>query len=415
MHAADESKEIDGRPSPPESSIRRPSEDCLANRLHRSTLHAMSVVDEALPDMSALNPVMPDEPPAMAMNPLDSSDPSGSGQAVEPPNRLWLRPPPRTPSHSCLRVKATLTRVQCRGASASAGAGSARRGPGSTAANGGGPKTGYKTVLCQFYLQGTCEKADQCLYAHGTSQLRNSAGLEIKDVQSSKTKTIVCAKFLQKVLKAAPNQGNAQSHAYFKTELCKMFMSGMYCSYENECQFAHGKHELRPKPKIDPKSIKPEERLKMAEKNKRSPFYKTRPCEGFRQNGKCDFDDICNFAHGEAELRPMPNMNETGFPSPAEKTRSPKPNLQDSMCKNVPHCQFGDSCKFAHSPMEMMRAQGPPGGMGGPVPPVHMGGAPRNGDFFKVSMCKNMEQGECQFGPTCRYAHHPSELRPNPK
>lgn len=385
----------------------------------------MSVVDEdagasSLPVMPALPADGPQYPSAagVANSSTESMDEAGLDQPD--PTGMTSNSMDGPPAGSSALPQAN----DSSGASGTAGA---------AAANGGGPKTGYKTVLCQFYLQGTCEKADQCLYAHGTSQLRNSAGLEIKDVQS-KTKTKLCAKFLQygscpfgpqctyahgvselqKVLQAAPNQANAQSHAYFKTELCKMFMSGMYCSYENECQFAHGKHELRPKPKIDPKTIKPEERLKMAEKNKRSPFYKTRPCEGFRQTGKCDFDDICNFAHGEAELRPMPDMTETGFPSPAEKRALQSPTYKTSMCKNVPNCQFGDSCKFAHSPMEMMRAQGRPGGMGGPMPPGNMGGPP-GGDFFKVSMCKNMEQGECQFGPTCRYAHHPSELRPNPK
>jgi hypothetical protein len=34
----------------------------------------------------------------------------------------------------------------------------------------------------------------------------------------------------------------------FKTSLCQNYMTGLYCSFADRCQYAHGKHELREKP-----------------------------------------------------------------------------------------------------------------------------------------------------------------------
>lgn len=38
--------------------------------------------------------------------------------------------------------------------------------------------------------------------------------------------------------------------------------------------------------------------------NVKGALYKTRPCFEFRDTGKCKLGDRCNYAHGDAELRP---------------------------------------------------------------------------------------------------------------
>ena len=60
----------------------------------------------------------------------------------------------------------------------------------------------YKTSLCQFYLKGPCKNAENCQYAHGTSELRSISGGSIAEIESatgskkSLFKTTLCAKFV---------------------------------------------------------------------------------------------------------------------------------------------------------------------------------------------------------------------------
>jgi len=55
------------------------------------------------------------------------------------------------------------------------------------------------------------------------------------------------------------------------------------CKYGNKCQFAHGRHELRPVI--------------------RHPKYKTEICKTFHTNGTCPYGKRCRFVHNTAELR----------------------------------------------------------------------------------------------------------------
>lgn len=63
-----------------------------------------------------------------------------------------------------------------------------------------------------------------------------------------------------------------------KSELCRKFMEFGYCSYQRNCKFAHGSHELKKNNGVNSK-------------------YKTKECGAFLTDGYCRFGDRCNFIH----------------------------------------------------------------------------------------------------------------------
>lgn len=315
----------------------------------------------------------------------------------------------------------------------------------------------YKTTLCQFYLQGPCKNGDRCNYAHGTSELRTSTGdcaAEIgQSVSASKGdkkayKTTLCAKFVTygdcpfgancnfahgvKELRDAletvvhtnsPAAKNASDNPNFKTSLCKNYMVGLYCPFADQCQYAHGKHELREKPSsVPPSELSEEDRKKRVEKAKSLPGYKTKLCTNFDNEGYCEYDEMCHYAHGEDELREETEEDREA----AEKLRIKRnPYYKTIMCKNLAkgECNYGDNCVYAHReselrPMAMPGPSGPPhpAMMGRMFPvsssPTGGGGGPAVKSGYKTAMCKNyVETGSCQFGAKCNFAHGPLELR----
>lgn len=64
--------------------------------------------------------------------------------------------------------------------------------------------------------------------------------------------------------------------------------------------------------------------------------YKTEMCKNWQLTGHCEFDDSCSFAHGEHELK--------------EKTDVPR-NYKTKPCKRYHrdmYCPYGKRCQFLH-------------------------------------------------------------------
>ncbi|KAJ1974891.1 hypothetical protein H4R34_004546 [Dimargaris verticillata] len=75
----------------------------------------------------------------------------------------------------------------------------------------------------------------------------------------------------------------------YKTELCRSFAITGHCKYADNCKFAHGLAELRPR--------------------KRHPKYKSIPCRTFEARGYCPYGGRCNFIHAS---RSVPLATEPG-------------------------------------------------------------------------------------------------------
>jgi Zinc finger C-x8-C-x5-C-x3-H type (and similar) len=93
----------------------------------------------------------------------------------------------------------------------------------------------------------------------------------------------------------------------YKTELCRSFMETHTCRYGVKCQFAHGKHELRPVV--------------------RHPKYKTEICKTFHTLGTCPYGIRCRFIH----TRPSDDTHKSKSlqTSPAHSPPS-SPSMQDA-------------------------------------------------------------------------------------
>merc|ERR1712018_730259 len=87
--------------------------------------------------------------------------------------------------------------------------------------------------------------------------------------------------------------------------------------------------------------------------------YKTTLCKNYMEGGNCNYGAKCTFAHGPMELRCMENAAGGGPPMhapPANPMAMANPRYKTSMCNsmvNEGQCQRGALCHFAHSPQEM--------------------------------------------------------------
>eukprot|EP00820_Chromera_velia_P003104 Cvel_16490.t1-p1 / transcript=Cvel_16490.t1 / gene=Cvel_16490 / organism=Chromera_velia_CCMP2878 / gene_product=Cleavage and polyadenylation specificity factor, putative / transcript_product=Cleavage and polyadenylation specificity factor, putative / location=Cvel_scaffold1271:46015-51211(+) / protein_length=1099 / sequence_SO=supercontig / SO=protein_coding / is_pseudo=false len=101
-------------------------------------------------------------------------------------------------------------------------------------------------------------------------------------------------------------------------------------------------------------------------------WYKTKMCPFF-ERGRCYYQDSCCYAHSDAELRPLPDLNKT------------------SLCKKFAKTgECNDSaCPFAHGSSDLRCT----------------------GGFFKTKLCNMWKKGRCDAGQLCRHAHGHSELR----
>ena len=71
---------------------------------------------------------------------------------------------------------------------------------------------------------------------------------------------------------------------------------------------------MLPKPAAVPPSQLPEEvKKKLAEKAKSLPGYRTKICNNYENEGMCQYDDMCHYAHGkELKLKYTVGYGNTG-------------------------------------------------------------------------------------------------------
>lgn len=237
-----------------------------------------------------------------------------------------------------------------------------------------------KTKVCTHFLAGTCHKAAACTFAHGEHELGMPQGAP--------------ATFGQQ---AGPAMGGG---GFKKTKLCKHYEEG-FCPRGDSCSFAHGEEQLGTPSGMASTfgQAGPPMGGGFAGGHKKSKL-----CTHF-ETGFCPRGDSCNFAHGEEQL----GSPQAGF--------NAGPPVKTKICTHFTEgtCTRGASCSFAHSEEEL----GSPQGVGGASGPKGGGkggkGGPSNEEKelfnFKTSLCNNyMQNGVCQRGEQCSFAHGEGEL-----
>eukprot|EP00026_Physarum_polycephalum_P013633 Phypoly_transcript_14055.p1 GENE.Phypoly_transcript_14055~~Phypoly_transcript_14055.p1 ORF type:complete len:297 (+),score=65.47 Phypoly_transcript_14055:87-893(+) len=93
------------------------------------------------------------------------------------------------------------------------------------------------------------------------------------------------------------------SQNLYKTELCRSYMETNTCRYGVKCQFAHGRHELRPV--------------------MRHPKYKTEICKTFHTLGTCPYGIRCRFIHTRPIDTPDTSSSSTNSSTSSSPNDSP--------------------------------------------------------------------------------------------
>lgn len=216
-----------------------------------------------------------------------------------------------------------------------------------------------KTVLCSHWESTrSCPFGDRCAFAHGEKELatRDSSIFSEMSSPSSvdpnrRTPTpplVVCpispygarhepyAPYEPEPV-TPPSRSLASQSPLYKTTLCKNFLQTGMCLFSDSCSFAHGEHELLPRPALDrPKGLllnhtspptvcekhvtepytfktvttaEAEDALRQLDLSKPQPktlrldLYKTKLCKHFHSDGVCPFGEGCHYAHGIQELK----------------------------------------------------------------------------------------------------------------
>lgn len=99
-----------------------------------------------------------------------------------------------------------------------------------------------KTAMCKYFMQGRCQKGDECSFAHGTLELQVRPNLD---------KTSMCrvqlngGKCTDPVCTFAHHPSELRStSAFYKTKLCRYHLSPTGCKLGAACRHAHTKEEL---------------------------------------------------------------------------------------------------------------------------------------------------------------------------
>uniref|UniRef100_A0A0N4ZYQ8 C3H1-type domain-containing protein n=1 Tax=Parastrongyloides trichosuri TaxID=131310 RepID=A0A0N4ZYQ8_PARTI len=163
------------------------------------------------------------------------------------------------------------------------------------------------------------------------SGLEHSIGLYSKsiDVLSRKHATHLLDAIIQKLKKDTPNNKKSsisRSHRnrdiFFKTKLCHHFERNGECPRSYKCCYAHGKNELRKRPRSDYKNIK-------------------KVCLYFKK-GYCKYGEKCKFVHNlNGSLESDYNSDKDFYYSTNSFKRSKISNFPDY--RNGEEYEFDDS------------------------------------------------------------------------
>lgn len=145
-----------------------------------------------------------------------------------------------------------------------------------------------RTVVCRHWLQGLCQKGDNCDYLH----------------KLDKSKMPPCKHGKQCKIKNCPLKHVDEE----ERPECLFFKQG-FCFKGPQCTFRHLKRPPDDCPKkanFDDFMASGNQNVPLSKKRKThqpNQYYKITLCKHWLEHGLCPYGEECHYAHGEAELR----------------------------------------------------------------------------------------------------------------
>lgn len=143
------------------------------------------------------------------------------------------------------------------------------------------------------------------------SPLEDVCGHQFEDQRSSSNKKSSAVSMAQPKRRGQLPKCNTQANqsGRYKTELCRQWEELGFCEYADRCLFAHGEEEIKPLPNRHPK-------------------YKTEKCVAFHEQGFCSFGPRCSFIHTKPDPK---SIIEEVLKKVSAMNDIPAGNMEDNM------------------------------------------------------------------------------------
>ncbi|KAJ2693428.1 hypothetical protein H4218_006040 [Coemansia sp. IMI 209128] len=163
----------------------------------------------------------------------------------------------------------------------------------------------YKTRLCEkFEQEGECPYNQKCVFAHGEQELRVRENAPANEPRSNFNER---QRDYASPAPSYPRQQQLPPHQYGQQQ-----------------QYYQQSRQQHQQPLLSPQSQQFQQPARVSQnpglKFNSNPLYKTRLCQRFTEQGDCPYNDKCQFAHGEQELRIAPEQPAQPYP----QARSPR-------------------------------------------------------------------------------------------
>ncbi|KAJ2066639.1 hypothetical protein GGH13_005639 [Coemansia sp. S155-1] len=172
----------------------------------------------------------------------------------------------------------------------------------------------YKTRLCEkFEQEGECPYNQKCVFAHGAAELRVRENAPANEPRSNLNERQ--RDYASPVSPYQRQHQQQQSHQYNQQQQPQY--------YQQPRQ--HQQSMLSPQSQQFQQSARVSQNPGL--KFNSNPLYKTRLCQRFTEQGDCPYNDKCQFAHGDQELRVAPDQPAQPQPqlkSPRESQYPPR-------------------------------------------------------------------------------------------
>ncbi|KAJ2489882.1 hypothetical protein IWW37_003650 [Coemansia sp. RSA 2050] len=160
----------------------------------------------------------------------------------------------------------------------------------------------YKTRLCEkFEQEGECPYNQKCVFAHGEQELRVRENAPTNEPRGS---------------------FNERQHDYASP--APSYPRQQQPHQHGQQQQYHQQSRQHQQPLLSPQSQQFQQPARVSQnpglKFNSNPLYKTRLCQRFTEQGDCPYNDKCQFAHGEQELRIAPEQSV----QPYSQVKSPR-------------------------------------------------------------------------------------------